>query len=353
MPQQSIGFVKLEWTCPNCKTRNPGPQKRCSGCGAVQPPDVKFEQQQQETLVADQAEIEKAKAGADIICPYCQARNPAGTTVCLGCGGDLSGAKQRESGTVLGSHRDQPAPEITCPACGEKSPANTMTCPKCGSPMVKPPEAAAEEKQGCSPVMIGIGIAVLALFIFLIVMLTRTTDVVGRVESVSWSRAVQILELRNVTLSDWRSSIPSQASIGQCEERQYGYSDTQPYSGRYDTVCGTPYTVDTGSGYGEVVQDCQYLVYAEYCQYTAQQWVEVNRAQASGNNLSPAWPTVSLMAGQQEGQRMEAYQVVFSADGKRYEYSTGDYNTFMQFQPGSNWTLKINAMDAVVDVSPK
>lgn len=353
MPQESLGFVKLEWTCPNCQTRNPGPQKTCSGCGSAQPPDVKFEQMQQEQFVTDQAEIEKAKAGADIICPYCQARNPAGTQVCVGCGGSLGEAKPRESGAVLGALHDKPAAEIACPACGEMSPANTMRCPKCGSPMVKPQETSAEKPGGCSPMMIAIGVGMLVLFIFLIVMLTRTSEVVGTVQSVAWTRAVPIMEMRDVSESDWRQEIPSGARVGTCEERPYGLQDSEPVSGRYDKICGTPYTVDNGSGFGEVKQDCQFQVYREFCQYMIKKWVEVDRVTLQGSDLSPKWPDVLLQAGQQEGERLEAYQVNFSADGKNYKYTTSDYNLFARFNQGSSWTLKVNAFDAVVDITPK
>jgi hypothetical protein len=352
MPQESLGFVKLEWTCPNCKTRNPGPQKACSGCGSVQPPEVKFEQQQQEELIKDQAEIEKARAGADIICPYCQARNPAGSKACLGCGGDLGQAQRREAGAVLGAHRDQPAAQLACPACGEMSPANTMRCPKCGSPMVKPTEQAAAAKPGCSRWMIALGVGVLALIIILIVMLTRTSDVVGKVQAVAWTRAVPILEMRDVSEEAWRDQVPADGRLGSCQERAYGLQDNPPSSGRYETVCGTPYTVDTGSGFGEVKQDCQYQVYKDYCQYTVKKWVEVNRLTATGSDLDPAWPGVSLGLGQQEGQRLETYQVTFNADGKNYKYTTEDYNLFVQFKQDSTWTLTVNALDAVIKVTP-
>ena len=51
MAQESLGFVKLEWTCPKCGSRNPGPEKTCLGCGAPQPQDVKFEQAETQVLI--------------------------------------------------------------------------------------------------------------------------------------------------------------------------------------------------------------------------------------------------------------------------------------------------------------
>ncbi len=62
MTKETIGYVRLEWTCPNCGSKNPGPEKSCTNCGAAQPEDVSFEQPAQETLVSDEEEIARIKA---------------------------------------------------------------------------------------------------------------------------------------------------------------------------------------------------------------------------------------------------------------------------------------------------
>jgi hypothetical protein len=70
MAKKSLGYVKLEWVCPNCSTRNLGPQKTCTSCGAPQPDNVEFEQAAQAEIIKEQAEIAKAKVGPDIHCHY-------------------------------------------------------------------------------------------------------------------------------------------------------------------------------------------------------------------------------------------------------------------------------------------
>ena len=40
--KESKGFIQTEWVCPNCNSRNPGPQKTCDSCGAPQPANVQF-----------------------------------------------------------------------------------------------------------------------------------------------------------------------------------------------------------------------------------------------------------------------------------------------------------------------
>ncbi|NJN94563.1 MAG: zinc ribbon domain-containing protein [Anaerolineales bacterium] len=92
MTRKTLGYVKLIWNCPNCGSRNPGPQKTCSNCGTPQPDNVKFEQLPQSELVTDAAEIAQAKAGPDVHCYYCGSRNAASAKVCSQCGADLTQA---------------------------------------------------------------------------------------------------------------------------------------------------------------------------------------------------------------------------------------------------------------------
>ena len=50
MARKDLGFVELEWTCPNCKTRNPGLTKTCQSCGSPQPADVEFQSKADEQV---------------------------------------------------------------------------------------------------------------------------------------------------------------------------------------------------------------------------------------------------------------------------------------------------------------
>src|SRR5512138_1221596 len=118
-PRRSLGYVMLEWTCPSCNTRNPGPQKTCRSCGAPQPENVQFERAVDEKPVADQAAARAAQAGADFICPYCTTRNRGDAKICVQCGGDLAEARRRASGAELQANT------------GSK----TVTCSRCGAPL--------------------------------------------------------------------------------------------------------------------------------------------------------------------------------------------------------------------------
>ena len=196
------------------------------------------------------------------------------------------------------------------------------------------------------------------LYLFL-VLSARTTDITGQVESVAWTRRVLVQELVPISGQDWRDEIPAGAIVGTCSERQRGTESR--FTGETREVCGTPYTVDTGSGFGEVQQDCEteqiyedVPVYADYCSFTATVWQTVPGPALTGNNLNALWPEAnSLGPNQREAGREESYEIVFEANDKTYTYTTTDFNEFQQFQVGSQWTLNVNSFDVITSVEPR
>jgi hypothetical protein len=283
------------------------------------------------------------------------------------CGGDLKGGKQRESGTVLGAFSTAPVAEKPCPTCGTLNPANNPRCSSCGASMTQlpapaaaqatqaasfPPPAAAKKR---SPLMLaGLVAALLCLglvCITAIVFLTRTKETTGTVSGLEWTRSINIEQIQPVSHSDWRDSIPADASVGTCEQKVNRTQD-QP-EGNYKEVCGTPYTVDTGTGVGEVVQDCQYEIYMDYCQFTVQEWTVVNTVEQTGQDGNPYWPDPLLATGQRQGARTENYMVYFETATGALDYSTVDVSIFQTFQIGSVWILEVNTFKSITSFRPK
>jgi ribosomal protein L40E len=357
MVRKTLGYVHLEWTCPNCQRKNLGVQKFCNGCGAPQPEDVEFEQAAEEKFIEDEAEIARAKVGPDIHCPYCRARNPGDAKFCGECGGDLAEGVARESGRVVGAHRTGPAPEVICPACGTPNPASAQVCGQCGSSLASITEArpSAEPALGRKGLSVGIligGFLICALLAFVVYLIFgRTEELTGEVQSISWTRSISILALGPVEQQDWFDEIPSDAELGDCSlEHQSTQDEPAPNS---TEVCGTEYVVDTGSGVGEVVQDCVYEVYDKWCTYTVMDWTVFDVVTQSGSDMNPFWPQVNIQEDQREGEREEKYEIVFDSDGKTYDYTTTDASEFSQYNPGSRWVLNVNALGAVVSVESK
>ena len=356
MARKTVGYVELEWTCKRCGTKNPGKQTVCSSCGGAMEATDQFELPEEQKLITDQPKADEAPKGADIHCPYCGARNPAGTAECIQCGGDIKEGAAREAGKVLGAHTAAPVPDIACPYCAAQIKANSQRCPNCGGDLLqraeKPAPALTPKKMPLWMIiaLAAFGVLCIGGIIAFIALSGKTSDVTGQVQSVAWERTISILAQRPVERETWEDNLPQEAENISCRDEYRRTSDFPEL--KSTEVCGTPYTVDTGSGEGEVVQDCQYRVYDTYCSYTVLEWQVVDQLVAQGSNLQPAWPSLSLASDQREGDRVEEFVVTFSAGGQLYRYTVPDASTFAQFAPGSQWTLKINTFGVLTSVSP-
>jgi predicted nucleic acid-binding Zn ribbon protein len=340
MARKTLGFVPLIWKCPSCGTQNPGPIKACTGCGAPQPEDVKFLRvdEEQFNFIKDEALIRMAKAGPDIHCPWCGTRNPSTAALCSKCGGELSqGGKPRQAGQTV-----QTASEAAAEAEKPQPPQPPA------SSGFKPPRKPMNKKTIIIAVIV---IAVLCLAgILLISSLNKTDEIRATVTDVYWERSVMLESYQEVTASDWCDELPSSAEI-LSSSQEYRYTSENPVANATE-VCGDEYVVDTGTGVGEVVQDCVYEVYDDYCQYTAWNWVAISPKTISGSDLAPYWPDYSLSDGVRESGYSEDYVITFSGDGEQYTYSTNDVDLFLQAQPGSTWELSVNQLNQIRELNP-
>lgn len=359
MAQESLGFVKLEWTCPQCGSRNPGPEKTCLACGAPQPEDVEFVQAETQNVISDEKEIAQAKTGPDVHCAFCGTRNPAGAKTCSQCGADLTEGTKREVGQVIGAFQSGPEPQIACKNCGTLNKQSALKCVSCGAslqveakPTVTPDTAPVPQKTNRFALIFIFGVIFLclALVIGWLIMGSKTEGRPGVVQSAQWISSVPILGLQPVRYQDWIDEIPSDASLGQCTERIYVVRD-EPVANA-NKVCGTPYTVDQGTGYAEVVQDCRYEVMKDYCDYTVNEWVVVDTAELRGSDLYPQSPEPYISDEQLIGELQVDYSVVFQTDQGDFVYNTSDFEQYSQFSPGSQWLLNINAFGQLVSIEP-
>ncbi len=358
MARKTVGYVKLEWTCPNCGSKNPGPQKTCSTCGGPQPIDTAFSASAGQPLIEGEEAEKIASYGADVHCPFCGTRNPASATVCSQCGGELKGGAARPTGQVLGAYSQEAAPEVACPNCGQPNPAAATHCRNCGASLpsvaAPTPAAPAAAPRKLSPWMIVAGIVVIIALIVgclaLSGLLSKSEQVVGTVQDVGWRTTVMIEALQTVERGAWKDEIPAGVDANRCEYR-YAYTDDQPRPVSTE-VCGTPYTIDQGSGYGEVVQDCTYEVYAEYCSYSVTEWVVVDQAVLQGADRFPRLAEPALAADQRFGQTSQEYSIVFATDQGPISFETTDDYLFSQAEIGSQWYLTISGAGRLVDIEP-
>jgi ribosomal protein L40E len=341
------GFVQLEWICPNCDGRNPGPEKTCQSCGAPQPENVQFQRAATEKIITDEKVADAVRAGADIHCGFCGTRNPASAVTCSQCGGDIKEGMARQKGQVLQA-APTPPKIVTCTNCGTENPGTEKTCSKCGAPLPKPEipkpvqvqagtaqQTAPKKKTnwllfgGIAAFFILCCVAVAAMF------LIPSKSLEGTVTNVQWKTFVPVQEIRAVDYSNERGSPPSDSYNVSCrnESRE---------------VC-TERVEDTGTGFGEVVEDCRTET-EQYCSYTRDEWTTIQTYDLSGNDLFPVYSNPSIASDQRVGSTSEDLTVYFNTPDGQEVYSPKSVNEFQQFQIGSVWTLKLNVLGGVVSV---
>lgn len=360
MAKKTLGYTELHWTCPNCTATNPGPEKTCTQCGAPQPDDVEFEQVTGAELIKDKKVEARVKAGPDIHCPYCGARNPGNVKTCSQCGGDLIEGERREHGRVLGAYKKEEAQFIPCPNCGADNLETAKLCSQCGASLYKekieketteslPTSLGQPEKRGV-PVILTIILTAIVIGVAALIFLSiRTKTVTGTVERVGWERSIEIEGLVPIEYRDWQDNIPIDGEILDCQEEiRTIEEEPQPNS---QEVCGTPYSIDTGSGYAEVVQDCEYHVYDNLCTYTVLDWAVIETISQEGSNFYPEWPETVLSSEQRQGEQNEVYLVYFDTASGELRYSLTDFQLFQEFQLGTVWDLEINTFGGIQSVS--
>lgn len=343
MSKKILGYKRMEWICPNCGARNPGPENTCSNCGAPQPEDVAFVLPETADYIKSEEEIKHAQSGPDIYCPYCHARNPAGSQECLQCGAPLDEGKQRQAGEPVQVTHEGNA--LICPACKAENPPGSTTCQQCGAPL-QAPAAQKPQSQPSSPATkkpkTGLLIT-LALFFLLccggiyLLFMRPAKTLSGQVSDVYWQTSVSVQQVQAVQYRHQEGNPPSEAYNVHCETESR-------------QICATK-TVDKGNGYAEVVEEC-HDENTRYCDYTLDEWHTIQSYPAEGHTLTPQYVQPPLGNGQRLGEKTIFLEVTFTTEEGKLTYQPDSISEFQQYVPGSNWQLTLNAVGQVLSVSP-
>ena len=353
--RRTIGYIQNEWTCPNCGTRNKGGSKTCDHCGAPQPENVKFELPSEQKFVTDQEQIKAAQKGADIHCPFCGTRNPADAKTCSQCGGDLVEGIARQAGGVMQAPPPSPQPKmIKCPNCGTENPGSNAMCANCGSPLPKiaavqaaaPGMAPRPATTGTVPakprkinwILIGgiLGFLAICCVVIGALFLIPTRSVEATVVDTHWQTSVPVQEIRAVDYNNERGSPPSGAYDVSCRDESRDVCEQK--------------TIDKGNGYSEVVEEC-HTETEQYCSYTVDEWTTIQTYSLDGNDLYPVYESPNLSSDQRIGDQSQELTVTFStSDGEQKNYSPDTIAQYQQFEIGSTWTLKLNALGGITGV---
>ena len=355
MAKKHIGYVDLEWTCPACGNRNPGTTKACTSCGAAMPEGAEFELPPAQQVDTSAETRERVAAGPDFLCPYCGARNAGNARRCSQCGGDLSDAARRKAGKTVGALSKETPSGIKCPHCGAVNPPTARKCSQCGGALGARKKPKPRPRGTAKPTkvkrIIPIIFAVFALIVVVLILLNRGGgERLGVISDVTWTYTVQTEKLGSVTHEAWSGELPSGGRVLSCERKVRSTYDN-PVVGAVE-VCGTPYVVDTGTGKGEVVQDCVYQLKDDWCQYSVMEWQKDEDLRASGHDYEPYWPQVQLGSNRREVGREERYQVRLLGDGRDYTYVAGSLDELRRFEIGSRWMVKPNTFGGVMALRP-
>ncbi|MBX3047741.1 MAG: zinc ribbon domain-containing protein [Anaerolineales bacterium] len=358
MRRKVIGYVELYWQCPACSSENLGSHAYCTSCGTPQPQDVEFHAAVKQQLLTDAEQIKRAKAGADIHCGFCGTRNAADAAKCSQCGADLTAGAKRKVGQVVGAFAQGALQPIACPNCSTMNAGNRRKCGSCGTALSQrqQPKAPAAPQAGQPKIgkgwLLGCSVALLLICSLVYFLFLHTESIEGQVVSAGWNRSIVVEAFTQVRLEDWYDDVPFDADNVSCREAVRGQQSSPPLRGSYREVCGTEYIVDTGTGAGEVVQDCYYEVYDDYCSYTGYAWAPYTTVVSEGSGLSARWPDPQISSEMRLGEQREQYVCTFQAGGQTYTYDTSSYSEFQRCQIGSRWLLEVNSLGAVTSISP-
>jgi len=92
----STWIVKHGWRCSICSCVNEGEQDNCVNCGKPidsDDPEILPEDMSEANKVTDPKLLERFKAGADLVCEYCNTRQAQMRRHCERCGADLAESK--------------------------------------------------------------------------------------------------------------------------------------------------------------------------------------------------------------------------------------------------------------------
>lgn len=352
------------WDCPHCgRRKNRGPEKHCGGCGAPRGEDVRFYLPPDSPEVTAAETLERARAGPDWTCSFCEADNPSVDAFCTSCGAARDGAAQARP--VVEHRREglipSPASPALSPVPGEREPPSAPI----GSKL----------KRGCQ-----IGCLGLAALVLVAWFLGRPQETMLTVTGHRWERTVAVEERRTVTEEGWEGELPagarslsSRREIHHHDRVRIG-TDTRTRTVTERAQTGTERIKvgerDLGNGYFEDIYEDRPVyeerereetyeepvfredpVFRLRHEYEVDRWVPAREARAGARNLAPRWPDAGLRPQEREGRRTELYEVLFEdPDGAGRVYRARDEVEWQDFEPGTPYRARVRSSGEIVEI---
>jgi hypothetical protein len=300
-----------KWKCPACGAVNLGRDMKCSGCGAVRGPNVKFFLEEDAAEVTDQGLLSTAEGGADWHCAFCGTDNRSGVAACRQCGAPREGMKSRETGT--------PPPAGGVPRGGASAARKAPT------------------RLIAAVAAVVVALAAAAFF------LTRGTEATLTLRGGEWSREIRVERQEPARHEAWRDEVPPEARILRTWQAQRSTEKVQAGTERVKTG-----TKDMGNGFfSDVFEDRPVYkenpVYGTRAEYEALEWKVVRSASVKGGIADPpTWPDPALVPGEREGARVESAVLSFSSSdpkdaGLAFTYGGAKPEELASFSVGKDY----------------
>jgi hypothetical protein len=355
-------FIYEYWDCPKCSHKGiRGDEYKCGNCGYPRDNTITFYRKTEEEKIESKEDAERFAQGPDWVCSFCESLNQHSEEQCKGCG-----------------------------ATKEDSNKNYFEELKRREEKTKPSQTEPEEqpkKKKTFWIWAGALGTILSGFIC---WGTSTHTEVYKVDSVEWTRAIQVQKYKWQERSDWQNEVSGddvQVLSKKSEIKRYDkvpsgtrtetYTDTERYKSGTREECSTSYK-STGSGASKKTTTCrdvptystrnvtktrQVTVYRDVpvfdtkIYYKAKFYVPIGYVWKKAKDNSPIWPTLREGYGLDQkpdiiGDKLESLVVKLEKESG----SDGPQNTSIevtedlfknQYKVGNQIELKVNNFGSI------
>ncbi len=361
-------IVEGFWDCPNCNAKNRGAMQHCDACGAIRSENVKFYVDDASKVITDEAELEKANAGPDWICPFCSNMSPSSSSKCTGCGSDRSAGKNR-------AVKDIPAGNA-----GPAKPQGTS-----GQPPKPAQPAPMWMKAGCSIFAI--------LFLILAVLSCHESSAKIEITATQWARQIERDEYKTVREKAWANEVPAGAikfssarevrshkqipdgfeEVDETYTEKVKVGEKQVEDGKTDLGNGRfkikykivpEYNEETRTRKVKRQKFRKEPVYDEMVTYDIDRWVPFAPVELAGTTDEPRWPesgasnnTPPNIGDLTEKARIETYVVKAKKAGEASEIEIKELRNkpltmeqFMKLRIGTKWEAIFSGLGDLRDI---
>lgn len=310
------------WDCPACShKRIEGPLPNCPACGKPRGAEVQFYTDDAAPVVEDPELIARARMGADWHCRYCGADNRAGMIDCQTCGAGPDGTKRRAERIIPNAQPPKPPSRV-------------------GLILAAMAVLAAVLFGGC-------------WFLFM-----RTTALKVTVVEATWSKSIQIEELKAERKSDWKEDVPADArEISRTPKSK----TTKVQEGTTKVKTGKK---DLGNGmfediYKEEPKYVEKKVEGTWVTYEVDRWIAGQTLKKETTDESePPDPAFTESKTQRIGKRTNELVLALSGGGKSYTYAidlskeSSPKTKVSAFKKGQTFTAMVTTAGAVTELKP-